>query len=41
MPTKEDIESFMQKDMKNSVAITAEHFNVEPQDIWDILNAKE
>ncbi len=40
MPTKEEIESYMRADMKNSVAITAEHFSVEPQDIWDILNGK-
>jgi len=40
MPTKEEIELYMRADMKNSVAITAEHFNVEPQDVWDILNEK-
>ncbi len=41
MPTKKEIESFMREDMKRSVAIAAEHFGVEPQDVWDILNGKK
>jgi len=41
MPTKEQIESFMKEDMHNSVLVTARHFGVEPQDVWDILNDKQ
>jgi len=41
MPTKQEIENYFEEDTQRTVLKASKHFNVEPQNIWDILNGKK